>query len=399
MPRKISAHYVFPISSAPIKNGIIELDDNGTILNIIDPGKELKEIAGLEFYSGILVPGFVNTHCHIELSHLKGRFAEHTGLPVFISQISKARVADENIILKAIKKADLEMQNNGIVAVGDISNTEYSFFAKKHSKIKYHTFVEVLSVSPENAMAAFKSCKNLENKFSDIGLSASLAPHAPYSLSKKLFRLFNEETKKNKKTVSMHNQETASENELFINKSGDIFDSIKNMIGVDFSHFKPTGQNSLESVSHSFPKENKCLLVHNTFSKENDIVTANGCFNKLYWVFCPNANLYIENKLPDIPLFYKLKQKCTIGTDSLASNHKLSVLDELKTIHAHFPELPMWELLKWASLNGAEALQLSDKMGSFEIGKQPGVNLISNIDFNKMLLIPESKVKVLVDRT
>ncbi len=393
MSRKISAHYVFPISAEPIKNGIIELDDSGKIVNIIHPGKEIKERAGVEFYSGILVPGFVNTHCHVELSHLKGVVSEHTGLHDFISQISKIRVADNEIIQKAIQQADLEMQKNGIVAVGDISNTNHSISVKKTSSINYHTFIELFSVNPEKAKTVFEAGKKLQTEFSSNNLLSSIVPHTPYSVSGELFELIMKE--KAAETISMHNQETDSENELFINKTGKIFDRLSKM-GVDFSHFKATGKNSLESVIDYFPKKNKCLLVHNTFSEENDIAIANKYFDELYWALCPNANLYIENRLPDIALFHKLAQKCTIGTDSLTSNHQLSVLEELKTIHINFPEIPLSEILKWATLNGAEALSLSDKLGSFEIGKNPGVNLISTINFEKMLLKPESKVKVLV---
>jgi len=395
MSRKISAHYVFPISSEPIKNGIIELDESGVIINIINPGKEIKEIAGVEFYSGILVPGFVNAHCHIELSHLKGVVVEETGLHNFITQISRVRIADEETILKAINKADLEMKKNGIVAVGDISNKNHSIEIKKDSTIHYHTFIELFSLNPDKAKTVFESGKKLEKELRNNDLSCSIVPHTPYSVSKKLFQyIFNNATK-NTNPVSMHNQESVSENELFINKTGSIFRSLSNM-GVDFSHFKPTGKNSLESVIRNFKKENKCLLVHNTFSCAHDIAIANEYFDEVYWVFCSNANLYIENRLPDIPLFHKLKQKCTIGTDSLASNHQLSVLDELKTIQANFPQIPLAEILKWATLNGAEALNLSDKIGSFEIGKKPGINLISHINFEKMQLKPESKVKVLV---
>ena len=395
MSRKISAHYVFPINAEPIKNGIIEVDDSGQILNIINPGDEIRELAGVEFYSGILVPGFVNTHCHIELSHLKGVVPEHTGLHHFISQISKIRISDEETILQAIKKADWEMQKNGIVAVGDISNTNYSISTKKNSKINYHTFVELFSLNPEKAEGVFESGKKLEKELTENRLSTSIVPHTPYSVSKELFRLISVEAGIGKKPMSIHNQECASENELFFNKSGDIFDSLSKMV-VDFSHFEPTGKNSLESIISWFPKKNTCLLVHNTFSQEHDIAIANEYFENVYWTFCPNANLYIENRLPDIPLFYKLKQKCTIGTDSLTSNHQLSVLEELKTIQSNFPQIPLAEILKWATLNGAEALNLSSDIGSFEIGKKPGINLISKIDFDKMQLKPESRVKVLV---
>jgi cytosine/adenosine deaminase-related metal-dependent hydrolase len=74
-----------------------------------------------------------------------------------------------------------------------------------------------------------------------------------------------------------------------------------------------------------------------------------------------------------------------IGTDSYASNWSLSVLDELKTIQQHHPEIPLEEMLGWATLNGARALQMDKHLGSFEKGKKPGVVLIK--DFNATLLV------------
>jgi len=74
----------------------------------------------------------------------------------------------------------------------------------------------------------------------------------------------------------------------------------------------------------------------------------------------------------------KYRAHITIGTDSLASNHQLSVLAELKTIHQQFPTIPVLELLQWGTINGARALQLETTLGSFEAGKQPGVVVIDN---------------------
>jgi cytosine/adenosine deaminase-related metal-dependent hydrolase len=81
--RRLSAHYIFPVDTPPLKNGVIEIDDDGTILNIIDTHGKNKESAGTEFYNGILVPGFINTHCHLELSYLKGKITPQKGLASF----------------------------------------------------------------------------------------------------------------------------------------------------------------------------------------------------------------------------------------------------------------------------------------------------------------------------
>ncbi len=395
MNRKISAHYIFTGTGKAIRNGIIKLDEEGRIVQLIEQGKEFKEQAGVEFYNGIIVPGFVNAHCHLELSHLKNHIPQHTGLHQFVGYVSRFRDMDETTIRKAMAKADFEMQKNGIVAVGDISNSEISIVQKKKSKIEYHSFIEVFSLNPELAEEKFFEGKKIREKFRHAGLKASIVPHAPYSLSKKLFALLSKEMEKFREPVSIHHQECASENELFKSKSGKLFDTFRNW-GIDFTDFYPTGKNSTASIINYLPKKNNSLLVHNTFSKKEDIEAATKQNKNIFWTFCPNANLYIENRLPDFSLFYREKQTCCIGTDSLASNTQLSVLEELKTIQKHAPEIPLAELIQWATLNGARALNLEQKYGSFKSGKKPGVLLIDKIDYQTLRLTKDSKVKVLI---
>jgi cytosine/adenosine deaminase-related metal-dependent hydrolase len=101
--------------------------------------------------------------------------------------------------------------------------------------------------------------------------------------------------------------------------------------------------------------------------------------NKVYWCLCVNANLYIENSVPDIQLLRNQKSNIVVGTDSLSSNHSLSILDELKTIHKRFPDIPLAETLQWATLNGARALQLNHQFGSLEIAKKPGIIVLENV--------------------
>src|SRR6056297_2047496 len=94
--RRLAANYVFPISSPPIKNGIVEVTDDGQIIKIIDPGAKFQEMSKVEFYNGVLVPGFINCHCHLELSALKGYVKPDSGLPRFVNTIRKKRhVLDE----------------------------------------------------------------------------------------------------------------------------------------------------------------------------------------------------------------------------------------------------------------------------------------------------------------
>ena len=180
-------------------------------------------------------------------------------------------------------------------------------------------------------------------------------------------------------TITIHNQETAFEDNLFLTGTGD-FTRMYGMMNMDTSFFQPTGKSSLQSYFERMKSAKNVLLVHNTFTKEEDVVfvsrQSSDVSQTVYYCLCVNANQYIENALPPVDLLRKHKSNIVVGTDSLASNRSLSILDELTTISKNFPHIPLTELLQWSTLNGAKALQMDDQLGSFEKGKTPGVVLV-----------------------
>ncbi len=391
--RKISADWIFPLTSPPIKNGVLIFDQRGEILDLIDPEVASSIPDNIEKSDGILCPGFVNTHCHLELSWMKGKIPEQTGLAEFVLKLQKAKQeASQNEIMQAIALADMEMCKNGIVAVGDVSNTDYSFEFKSGSNIYYHTFIEVYASMPEKAKEKFTATKSIFDLLTtEFNMPASITPHATYSVSPPLFDLIKQHAKKHNSALALHQQETLDENLLFLNKTGGIVENMKKL-GINYSWFEPTGKSPLESIRQFLLRTNPFLLVHNTFSTEADINFALSEFKNLFWCLCPNANRYIEYKLPDISLFAREKLKLTVGTDSLASNYHLSVLEEMKTIAQTFPEIPLHELFKWSSLNGAEFLGIEKVYGSFEKGKIPGINQITDISKALPKFTPNSQV-------
>jgi len=388
--RKISANYIFPVSGAPLKNGIIVLDSNNVITDIIDTGGNLKEIANLEYYNGIIVPGFVNSHCHIELSHLKGKFQEKKGLPDFISQLNSQRKTDLDIIYEEIQNSHDEMLRNGIVAVGDICNTSDSFAIKTSEEIIYHSFIEIFGLEADKANEIIQNGEILLQQISKkFPHPHSLIPHAPYSVSPELFKQLSRFFQSS--IVSIHNQESKTEKEMFNSCKGALYSSLSNFF--DLSAWDPKHINSLQYSLNYLQYSDQILLVHNTFTGLEDLRIADPFLSKIYWVLCPNANLYIENQLPDIKLFQNHKLNIALGTDSLASNSSLSIFEEIKTISTHFPDIKLEEIIKWGTLNGAKALNFSNQLGSLEVGKKPGINLISLLDLENMKLKKESMMK------
>jgi cytosine/adenosine deaminase-related metal-dependent hydrolase len=388
--KSFRADYVFPIYADPIKNGIVTVDDQGKIIAVTDSNKPPS--GHVQQVSGIICPGFINTHCHTELSHLKDKVKPKGGLVNFIKDIQSLRNADQQEVLDAIAKADQEMYDNGIVAVGDISNTNNSVAMKKQSKLYYHTFVETFGFLPEKATEVFEKALALLNEFKPG--SCSVTPHAPYSVSKELFKLIKKHSDNNDENLlSIHNQECEDENKFYRYKLG-AFLELYEHFGMDISYFKPQARNSVQSIIPLLSNKQKVLLVHNTCTNLKDIYFIKRFDRKINWCFCPNANLYIEGRLPKIDLFVDQGFNITLGTDSLASNSKLCILSEMRAIQQKFPSISLPRLVEWGTRNGAEYLGIDDEKGTLEAGKTPGLNLISGLDGFK--ITPETKVKKLI---
>ncbi len=395
--RKISAHLILDGRGNCYPKGILTIDGDGTIVDIEDTKGVLKESPEVEFYSGMLVPGFVNAHCHLELSHLQHTFAERSGFVPFLKQVVENRAVESSVILKAAERADLLMHNGGIVAVGDIANGISTFEVKKDSKIYYYTFVEGLGFAPSRAVKAFEWAKYCVETAESLGLRAAIVPHAPYSVSADLFKLIAEEANRTGSVLSVHSQESTGEDDLYCSGTGEMAGHLRDNLAIDTSFFSPTGRSAIQSTLEYLPRTNRLMLVHNLFSRQSDIdyIRSVRELANTWFVLCPGSNLYIQNRLPDISLFRKNRLQICLGTDSLGSNHQLSILEEMKIIQTACPEVSVAELASWASFNGANALNISDWAGSFEVGKRPGVNLLTGVDLAGVRLLPGTKVKKL----
>lgn len=389
--RKIAAQYLFPLNSRkPICKGLLILSDSGEILDI----RELKEEEeSTEFYNGILVPGFVNSHCHIELSHLKGAFQKGTGMAGFIRQINMLRESvSKEERLAAIEREMDRLYYSGVSAMADISNCEESFQAKSNSKIYTRTFLEVFGSEPEDALEVIEGVVALSAVAAQYGIDAAPTPHSCYTMSPKLLEASSAKALE-AGWLSYHNQESWEEEELIMNGTGPLAESYKSR-SLSTPPIKGTSAllYFLERLSNAgVISEQKILLVHNTFTNQESVKAAKEVIKNLYWAICPLSNLFIHKALPPLSLLMREQATITLGTDSLSSNDLLSMADEIKCIHKYFPTIELKDILEWSSYNGAKFLGKEDTLGSFEKGKKPGVVLIDNIDWQKMQLTEQSK--------
>jgi cytosine/adenosine deaminase-related metal-dependent hydrolase len=377
--RKFEADYLF--NGAQIQNSgqVLITDIKGKIVNIVNKNEAGE---GVEILNGILSPGFINAHCHLELSHLKNTIPQKTGLVDFVIKVISGRHPHDEI-LNAIKNAETQMLQEGIVAVGDICNNSLSLLQKEKKKLHYYNFIETSGWNPEVAQLRFEKSKFYYDEFIEKELNASIVPHAPYSVSGtlwgKITPLFSG------KVVTIHNQETKHEDQFFLKGSREFVKMYK-LMKIDNSFYIPKKVRSVETYFKNFSKASSVILVHNTYTKQEDVdyVNQNKSPDQIVsFCLCPNANLYIENTLPPVEMLLQNKCNIVVGTDSLASNHQLSILEELKTIGKNFTHIKTETLLQWATINGAKALQMDDTLGSFKKGKKPGVVLITNVTNKK----------------
>ena len=369
---------------------------DGTVEAIIDA----DNAGDVEIFNGIISPGFINAHCHLELSHMKGLIPEKTGLIDFVFKVVNERHFAEEEILNAIDVAENEMLLNGIVAAGDICNNVLTLPQKKKRNLAYYNFIEASGWLPSISQTRFERALHLYTEFKTTNdklqtTNSSIVPHAPYSVSDELWKLITPYFEN--KVVTIHNQETFFEDDFFLHGTGD-FTRMFELMKIDNSHHKPTKKTSLQTYFSKLSGAASIILVHNTFTKQEDIdfVQLQTTNYKLQTSFCicANANQYIENSMPPIQLLIENNCNIVLGTDSLASNHSLNLLDEMKTIQENFPDISLEKMLQWATINGAKALKMENVLGSFEKEKTPGVILIENIE--EVKLKKESSVKRIV---
>ena len=337
----------------------------------------LDSTPGVEFHSGVLCAGFVNAHSHIELSYLRGAIAAGGGFAAFADSIGRVRgnYSDEEQ-LAAIAEADKAMWQEGVDAVGDIVNGETSFATKATSKIYYHNFAEVFGL---------RAC-NLERQRELLKYpNTSLTPHSIYSVQDAPFREVCSEVCD--KPLSIHFLETDSEAALYRGEGSLHEWYTKVGFECDFLHYG----SPVERIVASAPKDRDVLLVHNCAVTPHDIETITNHFSTpVSWVLCPRSNNYISGLEPrSVELLRKAGNNINIciGTDSLSSNWSLSMVEELKM----FRDVPLAELLQWATLNGAKALGIADKYGSIEVGKRSGIVNLTGVDLAEFRLTAQTK--------
>lgn len=373
--RRIASHLAL-LPSGILSKPLITLRDGEVVA--IEQWDRLDAMAGVEFYAGILVPGMVNAHCHLELSYLEGQIERRGGFAAFAAGVARTRnlfTAEDR--LAAARRASERMWSEGVEAVGDVANDVSAFAVKEQSPIRYRTFAEVFGLRTASIEAMEPMLGYGET---------SLSPHSTYSLQDEIFKRV---CCKGDAPLSIHFMESPGERELYEGR-GALHEWYKTQgWECDFLHYGSPAERIVASV----PADRSLILVHNCCVAQRDIDVIMGHFTApVYWAVCLASNDYISGLEPDVELLRRNGLNICIGTDSLASNSSLEMMAELKRLS----DYPLEEVLTWATANGADALGYGAELGRIEIGKRCGLAVIDALDYEKVRLTELSTARRIV---
>ena len=369
--KRFTADTVYTLCGEPLHHAFVEVEEDGTVVRtgLCGADEQVDE--------GILCPGFVNAHCHVELSYLKGQFRKGTGMAGFIDQINALRdTSSYEDKVAALKEAMDNMWEQGVVAMADISNCADSFPVKASHPMYTRTFLEVFGADPSECDTVMEGVRKLQEQARSFGLDAAPTPHSCYTMSPELVSASSAAGLEDG-FLSFHSEESDEEEQMMMFGSGPMWD---NRVACGIPTPPVTGTSSLEyfldrlrAAGLPQPVEGHVLLVHECCLTRSGALAACKALARPFLAVCPLSNLFIHNTLPPIPVMRESGIPICVGTDSLSSNDDLNMVAELSCLQQAFPAVSLQELLTWACLNGARFLGLEDRLGTLEPGKKPGV--------------------------
>ncbi len=367
------ASWILPISSPPIKNGIIIIEENRivAVCSLGDFDGNTSEITVLE--NTIIMPSFINAHTHLELGYLKGKVEGGKGLVPWVEKMIPLRKeADEEVLFHSILSGIEECRKTGVGIVGDISNSLLSPFVMTEEHFAGVVFNEVLGTSSWKAGSICREAvRNLLSGYSGSpSVGMSIAPHAPYSCSGRLLKKMLSFTGSRGIKSTVHLAEDIAEYELFEKKSGPWKDFFERKGEYGFVKKMP-GVSSIKYLNNNNLLYDGLLAVHLTEATDEELDILKSRDVKV--CICPRSNMYISGKLPPVREMINRKLDISVGTDSLASNSDLNIAEEIKFVAEYFPDITCKKILQWVTVNPARALGIDSYAGTLETWKCPGI--------------------------
>jgi len=370
----VRARWLLPIADRPLLNGWVALD-RGRIAAVGRAGAALPirddaPLVDLDSYA--VLPALVNAHVHLELSWLRGQVPAANRFTDWVPDMLQRRAGkalDDPAVRSAIDEAIAEIQASGTGVVGDISNSLATVEPLRRSALAGVVFHEVLRLKAADADEVLEQALRAQETHGTSGrFPVSLAPHAPYSVSPRLFQGLRAASAATPfLPSSVHVAESPEETELLADGEGP-WRALLERMGAWDPEWTPPGMTPVRYLDQMRVLSARMLAVHGVQCDDGDLTALKASGATL--VTCPRSNRHVGVGDAPVARFYESGVKVAVGTDSLASNDDLNLFSELALMRRLAPEVAAASLLESATIVGATALGAEPDAGTIEPGKR-----------------------------
>src|SRR3989337_1014277 len=364
----VKAKYLIPNPDNCIENGAVAI--KGTKIHRVGTFDEIKTLANVEkiidLGNAVILPGLINIHTHLDLTNLHNRIKPTSNFTHWVFQIVGTRIRwKEEDYISSIEKGITLCVESGTTTVADIANTGYSFSVLKKSPLRKVVYKEVIDLNPDHANDVLKKTQSeLSTIIPDDLLSIGISPHAPYSVSRELYQAIAQFAAERDTPVCTHIAETQDEIE-FLTKGTGSFPAFLRQLRAMPDNWQAPGLTPIQYLNETGILRNRPLLIHCNYVTDEEISVIKSFGASV--AFCPRSHHFFGHTNHPVQKLLDAGINVGLGTDSLASNHSLSILDEMKFLSLHH-SIPPKTLLTMATINGAKALGLESKTGQIKEG-------------------------------
>jgi cytosine/adenosine deaminase-related metal-dependent hydrolase len=381
--RILAARWVLPISSPPIEYGAVAIDDAliAAVGSLADLESRYPDAPTQDLGEAAILPGLVNVHTHLELSVFRGRLET----PVFIDwilelvRLKREALTPEDIRLSALLGC-VEAIRAGITTVADTASRDAVLAALIESGQRGVIFQECFGPATEQASSSIAELEadldlnqsRLSDSTARERLTLGVSPHAPYTVSAELYRRVANLARERNLDLGLHAAESVDEGLLLRNGTGAFAESLRKR-GIAW---EPPGCSMVAYLARLGILERSPLLIHCVDIDEADIALM--AANRARMAHCPKSNAKLRHGIAPLMSALEAGVRVGLGSDSVASNNNCDIIEEARFAsllqvsksRVESTQLDGERMLRLMTIDGARALNLDDKIGTIETGKQ-----------------------------
>jgi len=363
------AQFVLAEADFLLQNAAVHVCDPGRISRI-EPSHAKpsgSDVRVIDWGKALIMPGLVNSHTHLELSLLAGCIRETTSFVEWLSQVIQERRAwTPEHYADSIRAGAARALRSGTTLVADISASGLSRQALQPERIRKAVFEEAVGLAPEQAAESVAAVeRRLQGAEPDPLITLGVSPHAPYSVSPKLYRELAALARRRGILMTTHVAETREELEFLESGTGP-FTGFLSSLGALPDGWVPPKLDPVPYLEVLGVLEQSPLLAHCNYLDSHSVAIIQRTRSSV--AFCPRSHAYFGHENHPVRQCLDLGINVALGTDSLASNDSLSMIDEMRFLYRTRRDLKCEEIFRMATLNGATALNLGRVLGRLRRG-------------------------------